>query len=83
MIKSRLFTLWPLVLALTVYVALYFRYSKVYHCQLGIDQMTLRVFKRSSAMWVCSPLLKIEQALRREEFYGHIANGASLPPAAP
>ena len=61
------------------YTVLYFACSEIYRGQLAGTPMTFRVFKHRHALWVWAPLLKVEQMLRREKFYGHAASGASLP----
>ena len=81
--RFRSYALWSFASAITAYVTLYFVCSDIYRGQTLGERMTLRVFQHRFALRVWVPLLKAEELLRREKFYGHVANGGSLPPPAP
>ena len=71
----------PLAL-LAVYLAAYLLSTEVFCGRLGGTRYRLRFFR---SMWherIFMPLLTMERLMRPAdpEFYGHVRNGASLPP---
>jgi hypothetical protein len=83
MTRLRDYAHWLLLLMVAGYMGLYFGRSKLHRGQFHGVRITIRVFEDRFALRVWAPLLKMEQMLQKEEFYGQIASGASLPPPAP
>lgn len=71
----------PLAL-LAVYLAVYLLSTEVFHGRLGGTRYQLRLFQSVWHQRFFTPLLTTEQWIRPAdpEFYGHVRNGASLPP---
>jgi hypothetical protein len=71
-------------IALGGYVGSYFATTEIYHGQFDSMSMDFRLFNSSSHKAAFLPLVSLEEQLRSGsefEFYGHVRNGASLPPA--
>ena len=65
------------------YIGTYFATTEIFNGQVENDLMDLRLFESPIHMSVFRPLILLEEYLRSTseiEFYGHIKNGASLPP---
>src|SRR5262245_31300665 len=76
-----LWSLSPLGL-LGIYLAVYLLSTEVFHGRLGSTRYRLRLFRSEWHQRMFVPLLATERQLRPPdpEFYGHVRNGASLPP---
>jgi hypothetical protein len=73
------------VCLLSAYVICYFITTEVFRGQLGDDKMDFRLFSSRWHYGVFTPAIRFEEWFRTREqakptFYGHIRNGASLPP---
>lgn len=71
-------------LALGGYLASYFATTEIFKGQIQNTNMDFRLFNSPSHRTVFLPLILLEEKFRsgeKIEFYGHIKNGASLPPA--
>jgi hypothetical protein len=69
---------------LVSYVSSYFATTEIYHGQFDSKSMGFRLFSSSSHKTAFLPLVSLEERLRSGsnfEFYSHVRNGASLPPA--
>jgi hypothetical protein len=66
-----------------LYVAAYVLSTEVFCGRLGDTRYRFRLFRSVWHQRIFTPLLSTESALRPAdpEFYGHVRNGASLPPA--
>lgn len=66
------------------YISSYFATTEIFQGKFEDDLIDLRLFESPDHMAVFRPLISLEEHLRSNseiEFYGHIKNGASLPPA--
>ena len=68
---------------LGAYVGSYLLFTTVYYGAFEGERMRIRLFPNSYTADMWWPLLRMEQAVRRGEFYGQVKSGASLPPLDP
>ena len=75
-----------LVVLCTFYITGYFVTTETFQGQSGNDVMDFRLFNSKLHYTFFLPIIKIEEIVKTKEtsnyfFYGHIKNGASLPPS--
>ncbi len=68
-----------------LYVTAYFETTEIFQGQMGKDVTDFRLFNSKTHYLFFIPIIKLEEVIRTKEsldyfFYGHIKNGASLPP---
>ena len=84
--NKKVFTLLFLSLIVVLYVVTYFITTSVFEGSFETDEIDLRLFSSNIHYKFFKPMILVETSLRSigkedREFYGHIMNGASLPPS--
>ena len=69
------------LLILGFYIGGYFAWSDIYRGRFNGRSMKIRLFDTKWELTFWQPLVKIEQLVRKSDFYGQVRSGASLPPA--
>ena len=65
------------------YISGYFWVSEIHQGLFQGTPIKHRLFHRGWEERFWAPLLQFEKWVRQDEFYGHVPNGASLPPGDP
>ncbi len=67
---------------LTVYAGGYFALSTIFVGRFNKRTIKIRLFDSNWQVVTWQPLIRLEQMIRKDAFYGQVWSGASLPPSA-